>query len=789
MFEGDGGRNRVSYSGESLKRFEDPKLLTGRGSFVDDIQLPDMLYAHVLRSPHAHARIRSVDVSAARSLPGVATVLTGEDMAGLLRGVPVEAIPEGQVAVLEMNPPEQPVLAQGKVCYVGQPVAIVVAHERHLARDAAEFVKVDYEVLPPVLDPFEAITEGATPIHRDIGTNTGMRIYHEGGDVEAAFAQADHVVRQRYEVQRLAPAPMENRGVLAHYQPQEDLLTVWDTTQIPHVVRDYLAQLLDRPESSVRVVAPDMGGGFGQRSSVYPEEIALSYISLTLGRPVKWVEDRQENLLSFQARGHTADLEAAVKADGSILGVRVRIVADLGAYFLLSTAAVPLLAAHRMAGPYRTPAMRIDVLGVLTNKTPTGAYRGAGGPEAAFCMERTVDLIAQDLDMDPSEVRRKNFIPPDAFPYDAPTGVTYDSGDYERGLDRVLELSEYSGWREKARRRRSNESSDESNEPLIGVGLSTVLKGAGAFGEWSFDTARVEIGRQGEITVYTGVSPHGQGTETSFAQVAAAELGVAPSDVEVLHSDTSITPSGGGTAASRGTVIGASALYVVLQEAREKLARIASHMLECPAEDVVFQSGQVFNGGKPEQTLSFSQVASAAHNEELLPPEVEVGLDFSGGYRLPSNTYSFGAHVAVVEVDRDTGEVKLVKYVAVHDCGRIINPMLVEGQMHGGIAQGVGQALTEGMVYSPEGQPVTGSLLDYAMPAAEEFPSLVVDAIETPSPLNPLGTKGVGELPTVAAPVAVANAVMHALSGLGIRHIDTPLTPEKVWRALQEKQG
>ena len=772
----------MSYSGQPLKRLEDPKLVTGKGSFVDDLQLPDMLYASVLRSFHAHARIRSMDVSAARNLPGVVAVLTGEDLAGVVKDIPTLDMAGGW-AVDEMKPVEHPVLAKTKVGYVGQPVAVVVAQERYLARDAVELIQVDYEPLPPALDPFAAMQEDATLIHQELGTNVGMRINYGGGNLEAAFARADRVIQQQYHVQRLAPAPLETRGVVAHYQPQEGFLTVWDSTQSPHQVRKDLAQLLNRPEDRVRVIAPEVGGGFGEKGCMFPEEVFVPYLSLILGRPVKWVEDRRENMLVFHGRGHTVDVEAAVKNDGSILGMRVQIVADLGAYFLLTTPAVPFLAGHRIAGPYKTPAMSVKVLGVFTNKPPTGAYRGAGGPEAAFCMERTVDLIAKDLDLDPAEVRRKNFIPPEAFPYKTPTGLTYDSGSYEQGLDRALELAEYSRWRERARQRR------HSKEPLIGVGLATIVKASGAYGDFRTENARVIIAPEGQVTAYTGVSPHGQGSETSFAQIVADELGVSPSEVQVLHGDTALFPSGQGTGASRGLAVGGSALYAVLQEARQKLSRIASHLLQCSAEDVTFQAGRVFNRRNLEQNMAFSELASAAYNEELLPPEVGAGLDFSGTYTLPGNPYAFGAHVAVVEVDRDTGEIRFLRYVAVHDCGRIINPKLVEGQMHGGIAQGIGQALTEGIVYSPEGQLLTGSLLDYAIPTAGKVPHLILETMETPSPTNPLGVKGIGELPTVAAPVAVANAVLDALSSLGVRHIDTPLTPEKIWRALQGAGG
>ena len=551
-------------------------------------------HAAVLRSPHAHARIRSIDASAARNLPGVVTVLTGADTAGVLNDVPTRAM-AGDLSVDEMKLVEQPVLARGKVCYVGQPVAIVVARDRYQARDALEGILVDYEPITPVLDPMAAMRDDAIAIHQEVGTNLGLRVSHEGGDVAAAFAQADRVIQQRYHVQRLAPVPLETRGVAAHYQADEDLLTVWNSTQAPHRVRRYLAPLLKRSEDRIRVIAVDVGGGFGEKGCMFPEDVIVPYLALILGQPVKWVADRQENMLTFHGRGHTADVEAAVKRDGSILGLRVHIVADLGAYCLMSTALVPYLTSHRIAGPYKIPAISVEVRGIFTNKPPTGAYRGAGGPEAAFCTERTVDLIAHDLDLDPAEVRRKNFISPDAFPYTTPTGMTYDSGDYARGFERALELADYAHWRERTRQPRG------STEPLIGVGLATVVKASGAQGDYRTDSAQVRIAPTGHVIAYTGVSPHGQGSGTTFAQIVADELGVSPAEVEVQYGDTAMFPNGGGTGASRGLTVGGSALYVVLQEARRKLARIAAHQLQCTEEELVFQGGHILIAASPSK--------------------------------------------------------------------------------------------------------------------------------------------------------------------------------------------
>ena len=774
----------MAYTGQPLKRIEDPRLVTGKGSFADDIKLPGMLYASFLRSPHAHARIRSIDVSAARNLPGVVGVLTAEDLVGKLGGIPARQTEEWEMD--ELGAPELPVLAKDRVCFVGETVVAVVAEERYLARDAVDLIRVDYDPLPVMLDPVEGARADSYKIHESVGTNIIMRKYHDrqDGGLDEAFAQADRVVRGQYTVQRLAPLPLETRCCVTDYQSGEDLLTVWASTQNAHGYRTLLARQLRRPEESLRVLALDVGGGYGEKYGIFPEDIAVGFLTISLGRPINWVADRQENMLTFHGRGHTADVEVAVKSDGTILGLRMLNVVDGGAYCGNSTTAPPYTSSHRILGPYRTPAARVEVLGVTTNKGPTGAYRGAGGPEAAFCMERSMDLVARELDLDPVEVRRKNFIQPDAFPYTTATGITYDSGDYEKSLDRALELSDYYEWREKARQ------SKDSDGPLLGVGVATVVKMGGAAGEIRVEGAWIKIEPSGEVTARTGVSPHGQGSDICFAQIVADQLGITPDDIEVLHGDTDIVPFGAGTGATRGMVVGGSAMLVAAQKASEKLSRIASHLMDCPAEDIVFEEKRVYDRKSPDREISFQEVASAAYDEEHLPPNEEVGLDFEDKFTLGVpyyNPHAFAAHVVVVEVDRDTGDVKIIKYVAVHDCGTVINPLIVEGQAHGAIVPGIGQALVEGMAYDSGGQPLTASLMDYAVPVAEETPSFVTDTVETPSPLTPTGAKGIGELPTVAAPAAVANAVMDALSHVGVRHIETPLTPEKVWRALHGK--
>ena len=766
----------MTYVGQSVRRFEDHRLLTGQGSYVDDMKLPGLLNAVVLRSLHAHANIRSIDVSAANRVPGVVAVFTAADIQDLAVEIPTRT----NTGADEFNPTRHPLLASDKVCYVGQAVAVLIAEDIYTAADALDQIVVDYEILPALTDPYEALEPGAMIIHPNQVSNVSLRTVNGGGDLDGAFAQADHVVRQTYQVQRLAPAPMEPRGLIADYDSQADLLTVWDSTQHPHEVREHLVHLLGRTEESIRVIAPDVGGGFGEKASLFPEEVVIPYLSILLGRPIKWTENRQENMTAFHGRGHSVEMEAAVKSDGTILGIRVDIVADLGAYFFLSTPTVPVLTTHRLTGPYRTPAMTVEVRGVVTNKPPTGAYRGAGGPEAAFCMERTIDLIALDLGLDPAEVRRRNFIASDAFPHDTPTGITYDSGDYESAFARALELSEYDKWRERSR----NQPRD--GDSLIGVGIATVVKGSGAKVITLGEHSRVMIDQSGEVTVHTGVSPHGQGTATTFAQMTADMLGVTPADVQVLHSDTDILPAGGGTGASRGMIAGGSSLQWVLEDAHGKLTAIAAHLLSCSQEDVVLQEGLAFSQQDPQTAVPFARLAEAAHTEELLPPGQEPGLDFQGNHILGKSPYAFGAHVAVVEVSRETGAIKILQYVGVHDAGKIVNPMLAEGQVHGAVAQGLGQALLEDMAYSPEGQPLAGSLMDYALPRADNMPSFIFETIETPSPITGLGIKGIGELPTLAAPPAVVNAVMDAISQTGIRHLDTPLTAEKVWHALHD---
>ena len=604
----------MAYTGQSLKRFEDPRLITGQGTYTDDIKLPGMLYASFLRSPHAHARIKSIDTTTARNMPGVVAVLTADDLAGKVPDIPTMTIKEWEMDFL--RGPEVPILARDKVCYVGQAVAVAVAQERYLAKDASELIKVDYETLPVMMDPLEAVKDDSVNVHEEFGTNITMRKFNDrqGSALDDAFAQADRVVRQQYTVQRLAAVPMETRGCVAHYEPQDDFLTIWASTQSAHNYRHEICDLLGRPEDKVRVITPDVGGGFGEKHGAFPEDYAIAYLSLYLGQPVNWIADRQENQLAFHGRGHCVDLEAAVKNDGTILGIRMKNVVDGGGFCGNSTQVPPYTSSHRILGPYKTPTARIEVLPAITNKGLTGTYRGAGGPEAAFCMERTMDLVAKELSLDPADVRRKNFIAPDEFPYETPTGIFYDSGEYDKSLDRALELSDYRSWQKKARDSVSTEG------PLIGVGLATCVKMGGAAGSFRIEDAWINIDSSGKVTTRTGVSPHGQGSDITFAQIVADELGRTPYDVEVLHSDTDVVPSGLGTGATRGMVVGGSAMALAAKDAREKLAQIAFHMLKCSAADVSLEDGRAYNRENPGQSVTFAEVASAAYNEELLPP-------------------------------------------------------------------------------------------------------------------------------------------------------------------------
>lgn len=765
--------------GKRVPRVEDRRLITGRSQYVDDIVRPRMVYAVIVRSIYAHARVKGINVEAARRAPGVLAVFTGEDVRGAIGSVPVAShLPDLKI-------PEHPVLALGKVRYVGEPIAVVVAEDRYLARDAADLIEVEYEPLEAVVDPERAIEEGAPIVHEEFGTNVAFVWRLSGGDIERAFREADVIVSQRMVNQRIIPVAMEPRGVVAEYLPGEGQLTVWTSTQIPHLLRTQLAAMLGLAENRVRVIAPEVGGGFGSKLNVYAEEALVGYLAMRLGRPVKWIETRRENFLTtIHGRGQIAEVEAAVKRDGTVLGMRYKITLDVGAYLQFFTPGVATLTGLMATGPYKIPHVGFEVTGVFTNKMATDAYRGAGRPEATYMLERMMDRIAGELGLDPAEVRMRNFPQPEEFPFPTATGLAYDSGNYPHALRRALEMVGYEQLRQEQHVLRQQGR-------YLGVGISTYVEicaigpsAALPFGGWESATVRVEP--TGKVTVLTGASPHGQGQETSFAQIVADELGVELSDVRVVHGDTAIVQYGIGTFGSRATAVGGTAVYGALQKVKEKAMRLAAHLLgEENVANVAFEEGQFFLKDRPERRLAFSEVAQAAYLAKSLPPGMEPGLEASYFFEPSNFTFPFGAHVAVVEVDPETGEVQFRRYVAVDDCGRVINPLLVDGQVHGGIVQALGQALLEEAVYDETGQLVTGELTDYAIPKATDVPWLETDRTETPSPVNPLGVKGVGEAGTIAATPAIVNAVVDAVAPFGVRHLDMPLRPEKIWRAIR----
>ncbi len=769
----------TKYMGKPMKRKEDPRLIQGLAHYVDDIALPNMHHACFVRSPYAHAKVRSVDTSRAKVAPGVVLVLTGQDVAGAVGPVPCAAV------IPDMKQAVRPVLATDRVRFAGEAVAMIVATDRYAARDAADLVEVDYEPLTAVVDPEKAIANGATVIHEQNKDNVAYRWVLEGGDLKSAFDQADRIVRQRMINQRLIPVAMEPRGVLADYKPGEQKLTLWSATQIPHLLRTQVAAMLKTPEHSVHVIAPEVGGGFGSKLNVYPEEALVGYAAMKLAKPVKWIESRRENFqATIHGRDQIDDVELAVKKDGTVLGVRVKVIADLGAYYQLLTPLIPTLTGLMMCGCYKIPAARMEIIGVLTNKMSTDAYRGAGRPEATYFIERIMDCAAAELKKDPAEIRRKNFPKPEEFPYATPTGLIYDSADYQACLDIALKKSNY-------KKLRQEQAAAQKKGRLMGIGLSTYVEicamgpsSAMPAGGWESATVRVEP--SGMVNIFTGASPHGQGQETSFAQMGADVLGLTPEDVNVVHGDTAQVPYGIGTFGSRATAVGGTAAYKSLVKVRDKLAQIAGFLMKEEPEKLVFANHTISVKGNAKKSMTFGEAVGAAYVAKTLPPGVEPGVEATTFFEPSNFTFPFGAHVCVVEIDPETGDVKLVKYLAVDDCGNVLNPLLVEGQVHGGIVQSVGQVLLEETVYDENGQLVTGELTDYAIPRAEDIPWIETDRTVTPSPVNPLGLKGVGEAGTIGATPALCNAVVDALAHLGVRHVDLPVKRERIWRLLHK---
>ena len=794
--------------GKSIKRTEDPRLIQGLAHYVDDIKLPDTLHAAFLRSIHAHARIKSVDTTAAAKLPGVVGVYTGKDIAQKIGPVPCGA------AIPDMKVPDHRVLATTKVYWVGHPLAMVVAENKYIARDALELIEVDYDELPAVVDEEQAADPKSPVIHEKFGSNIAYKLTAGEGDIEAALKSADKVIKQKILHRRLAPIAMEPRGVLARYYPGEQELTLWTSTQIPHLARTQISLMLGVPENKLRLIAPEVGGGFGSKLNVYAEEAMLGYASMQTGRPVKWIEGRRENIQgTIHGRGQTGYIEIGCKRDGTITGFRYNVFADMGSYFQLLTPAIPTLTGLMLSGCYKIPAIQMNVTATFTNKMSTDAYRGAGRPEATYVVERAVDLVAAELGLDPVEVRRRNFPAPfDNNSFKTATGLFYDSGNYQAALDKALKMADYEKLREDQRKARTQGR-------LIGIGVSTYVEicamgpsPALPAGGWESATVRIEP--TGKVTILTGSSPHGQGQETSFAQIAADQLGVDVNDVTVIHGDTAIVQYGIGTFGSRATAVGGTAVYMALQKLKEKASKLAAHLMECesvsfaegkfcPAAtkakgasvpEPVVPVGQAPGASLPEphpsgKQVSIQEVALAAHLAKNIPADMEPGLSATSFFEPKNFTFPFGTHIAVVEIDRKTGEIHFQRYIAVDDCGKQINPLLVHGQVHGGIVQSLGQALYEEVVYDDSGQLVTGTLMDYAVPRASHVPWFELDSTETPSPVNPMGVKGVGEAGSIGATPAIVAAVVDALSPFGIRHMDMPIKPEHVWRVINKKAG
>ena len=776
--------------GERVKRREDPRLIQGRGTYVDDIKIAGMQHLAFKRSDVAHGRITSVDVSAALAMDGVEAVFTGADIAAMLGPMPI--------GTPFPSPPHRAV-AHDVVRYAGEPVAVVVATNRYTARDAADAIVVEIDPLPAVVDLERAMTGQPAVIHQDFPNNLAVALVPSGTGVsptgtvdntaiDKAFAAAEVVLSQRMINQRLVPNAMEPRGVVAHFEPGKGSMTIWSSTQNPHILRTMIAAMTGLGQDQVRAIAPEVGGGFGAKINIYGEEYVAAVVSKRLGIPVKWVEDRSE---AFVATTHGRDIlgyiDIAANRDGKVLGLKMRLIADIGAYNMLLTAAIPTLTMLMANGTYDIPAIRTTLTEVFTNKTPTDAYRGAGRPEATYFVERAMDMLARELKMDPAELRRRNFIPSDKFPYATQMGAVYDSGDYPKALDAALEACNWPALlaeRDAARK----------DGRLVGVGLAMYVEVCGLGPSSSLPTggwehSQVTIERDGRISATTGASPHGQGNETTFAQMLADQFSVPIEHITILHGDTGVVKQGIGTFGSRSQAVGGTALHLAGGKVKAKMAKFAAALLEAHEDDIVFENGTIGVKGAPSSAKTFAEVAGYAYVPVPLPPGLEPGLSDEAFFEPANNTYPFGCHISMLEIDRETGEPTLLRLVAVDDAGHLINPLIVEGQIHGGLAQGIGQAMIEEAVYSDEGQLLTGSFMDYAMPRATDFPRFEMHSTVTQTPVNPLGAKGVGEAGTLGSTPCIVNAAVDALSEFGVKHIDMMLRPEKLWRIIHGGQA
>ncbi len=777
--------------GQRVKRREDPRLIQGLGTYVDDLKIVDMQHVAFKRSDVAHGRIRSLDTSAAEAMPGVEAVLTGAQIAEFVGPMPI--------GTPFPSPDHHPVTVD-TVRYVGEPVAVVVATDRYVARDAADAIVVDYEVLPAVVDVEQAMTGQPAQIHADFENNLAVALVPSGTGVSAdlktiddsaidkAFADAEVVVSQRMWNQRLAPTAMEPRGVVAHYEPGKDTMTIWSSTQNPHILRSFIAAMNGMGQDQVRAIAPEVGGGFGAKINIYGEEYVVAGLSKRFGLPLKWIEDRSE---AFVATTHGRDIvgyiDIAATRDGKVLGMKLRLIADIGAYNMLLTAAIPTLTMMMANATYDIPAIRTTLTEVFTNKTPTDAYRGAGRPEATYFVERGMDMLARELGMDQAELRRKNFIQPDQFPYTTQMGAVYDSGDYGKVLDRALENA---GWDELKQQR----DAAQAEGRLVGLGLAMYVEVCGLGPSSSLPTggwehSQVTVERDGRISATTGASPHGQGNETTFGQMLADQFGVPLEHITIHHGDTGVVKQGIGTFGSRSQAVGGTAIHLAGAKVKEKMAKYAAALIEANEDDLVFEDGRISVKGAPDSGKTFAEIAGYAYVPVPLPEGLTPGLSEEAFFEPANNTYPFGCHIALMEIDRETGEPTLLRLVAVDDAGNLINPLIVEGQIHGGLAQGIGQAMIEEVRYGEDGQPLTGSLMDYAIPRATDLPRFEMDSTVTPTPVNPLGAKGVGEAGTLGSTPCVVSAAVDALGQFGVTHIDMMLRPEKLWQIIHGGQS
>ena len=772
--------------GERVKRREDPRLIQGRATYVDDIKITGMRHMAFKRSDIAHGKIASIDTKAAAAMDGVDAVYTGADIAQVLAPMPI--------GTPFPSPPHHAV-AVDTVRYAGEPVAVVIASDRYVARDAADAIVVTYDQLPAVVDPEQAMTGKPTIIHQDFPNNLAVALVPSGTGVapdfssvdntavDQAFAEAEVTISQRMVNHRLVPNAMEPRGVVAHWEPGKESMTIWSSTQNPHILKTMIAAMNGLGQHQVRAIAPEVGGGFGAKINIYGEEYVAAVVSKQLGVPIKWIEDRSE---AFVATTHGRDIigyiDVAARRDGKVLGLKMRLIADIGAYNMLLTAAVPTLTMLMANGTYDIPAIRTTLTEVFTNKTPTDAYRGAGRPEATYFVERAMDMLARELNMDPAELRRRNFIPANKFPYQTQMGAVYDSGNYEKALDAALKAANWNGL--KAERDQARKEGR-----LVGLGLSMYVEVCGLGPSSSLPTGgwehgQVTVERDGRITATTGASPHGQGNETTFAQMLADQFGVPFDHVTILHGDTAVSKQGIGTFGSRSQAVAGTALHLAGAKVKKKMAQFAAAMLEANEDDIVFENGTIGVKGASAAAKPFAAIAGYAYVPVPLPPGLEPGLSDEAFFEPANNTYPFGCHISMLEIDRETGEPKLLKMVAVDDAGNLINPLIVEGQIHGGLAQGIGQAMIEEAVYNEDGQLLTGSFMDYAMPRAGDFPRFELSATVTPTPVNPLGAKGVGEAGTLGSTPSIVSAAVDALSPLGVKHVDMMLRPEKLWRII-----